>query len=301
MTTDNGNGKAAGSYSTRSIRRKRRTKAEMQTLREAIYETLAAYHPMTLRQLFYQLVVKDVVPKTQAQYSGTVCRLLVLMREDGTIPFEWIVDNTRWMRKPSSYASLGDMLDEAQQFYRRDLWAAQDAYVEVWRESDAIAGVLYEVTSQWDVPLMVAKGFSSLTFSQSAGAAIEDRGKPAFVYYFGDRDPSGVHIDRNILKRLKKYAPSIDIQFRRVAVTVEQVEAWNLPSKPPKKSDSRSKNFKGEAVELDSIPPDQLMVMVERCVTRHIDHEALERLQTVEAAERNTLRSMISGMKGGAA
>jgi len=88
-------------------------------------------------------------------------------------------------------------LEEMHKFYRRDLWANQDVYVEVWAESDSVAGIIADVTNEFDVPLMVCRGYSSTTFLYSAAQNIEAVGKPAYLYQVGDHDPSGVDIARN--------------------------------------------------------------------------------------------------------
>jgi hypothetical protein len=103
----------------------------MQAIRAALRSLLEADHPMTVRQVFYQLVSRGVVAKTENECRKTVGRLLVNMRMAGEIPFAWIADNTRWMRKPRSYASLEDALDNCARTYRRDLWGNQDVYVEI--------------------------------------------------------------------------------------------------------------------------------------------------------------------------
>jgi hypothetical protein len=211
------------------------------------------------------------------------------MRRDEQLPYDWIADNTRWQRKPRTYGSLEDALYATAQWYRRDLWADSEAYVEIWTEKDAIAGVVFEVTGKWDVPLMVSRGFSSISFLHSAAEAIADKDKPAFLYYFGDRDPSGVHIDRSIERELNVLAPDAEIHFRRIAVTEEQIEELSLPTRPTKKTDSRSKSFTGESVEVDAIPPRTLQRMVEDCIVQHVDQQRLERLKLVERAERETL------------
>jgi hypothetical protein len=131
----------------------------MQDIRTAIYDVLASDNPMTVRQVFYQLVSCAAIGKTEAGYKQTVIRLLTSMRRSGEIPFGWIADNTRWMRKPSTYASLREMLELSKETYRRAVWSNQDAYVEVWLEKDALAGVLYKETAPWDVPLMVTRGY----------------------------------------------------------------------------------------------------------------------------------------------
>src|SRR4051794_11140298 len=88
----------------------RRTKAQMRGIREVIYRVLTADHPMTVRQVFYRLVGEGVIDKTEGEYKSTVVRLLTDMRRAGDIPFGWIADNTRWMRKPRTYSSLTDAL-----------------------------------------------------------------------------------------------------------------------------------------------------------------------------------------------
>lgn len=125
-------------------RRGRRTTAEMDIIRGWIYATLRDDHPMTVRQVYYQLVSQGVIDKTEAEYKGTVCRLLVQMRRENPkalIPFDWITDHTRGVQKPQTFNSLTDMLQVARDGYRRALWANQDAYVQVWLEKDALAGV----------------------------------------------------------------------------------------------------------------------------------------------------------------
>jgi hypothetical protein len=92
-------------------------------------------------------------------------------------------------------------------------------YVEIWLEKDALSGVLYPVTSEWDVPLMVTRGYSSLSFLHEAAEAITDQGKPAYIYYFGGHDPSGRDITRATEAGLREFAPAAEIHFKRIAVT----------------------------------------------------------------------------------
>jgi hypothetical protein len=275
--------------------RQRRTKAEMQHIREAIVAELEAEHPMTDRQVFYRLVSLRVVDKTEAEYKQTVCRLLGEMRLAGEIPFSWIADNTRWMRKPRTYTGLQHFLELSAETYRRAVWTSQSNYVEVWLEKDALAGVLYQVTEEWDVPLMVTRGYASLSFLHSAAATIAEKKKPAYIYYLGDHDPSGVDIPRVVERRLCEFAPGADIHFETIAVTPSQIIRWDLPSRPTKPTDTRSKNFPGRSVEVDAIPPGQLRSLVAFYVQLHIDAETRQRLLAVEEAERETLARVAAG------
>jgi hypothetical protein len=261
---------------------------------------------MTVRQVFYQMVSRGAIDKTEGEYRKTVGRLLLSLRREHRISYDWIVDNTRWMRKPRTYTGLRDMLDQATRLYRRDLWQDQQDYVEVWLEKDALAGVLYAVTQDWGVPLMVVRGFSSETFLYSAAQAITDQiagGKCAHIYFFGDLDPSGLSITATVERRLRdmsremlKPPEAADhfFSFERVAVTREQVARWNLPTRPTKTTDTRSASFDGESVEVDAIPPGQLRDLVRECIEHHIDPDLLERTRQVEQAERESLANIVA-------
>ena len=284
------------SYRPRPTRR--RTRGQMETIREAIYRVTQAQHPMTVRQVFYQLVSIGAIEKAEAEYKQTVVRLLTLMRRSRELPFGWIADNTRWMRKPRTYSSVEELLQRTAQTYRRALWDNQPAYVEVWLEKDALAGVVYEETDPWDVPLMVTRGYPSLSYLFEAAETIAECGKPAYLYYLGDWDPSGVDITRSVERGVREFAPNAEIELERIAVTPRQVEELGLPTRPTKKTDTRSKNFSGESVEVDAIPPALLRALVRECIEKHVDRRTLARTRRIEAAERETLVAIQQQMQG---
>lgn len=273
-------------------RRKRRTKTEIDSIRQSIIEVLRIDTPMTVRQVFYQLVSLGVIEKSEAEYKGTVCRLLSTMRREGDVPFEWLADNTRWMRKPNSYSGLERCLEITASTYRRALWDDQDARVEIWLEKDALSGVLYRETEKWDVPLMVTRGYPSLSFLHSAAMDISATDKPTYLYYFGDHDPSGIDIPRKVEEDIREFVPWVDLNFERVAVLPEQIEAWNLPTRPTKRTDTRSKSFQGASVEVDAIPPARLREFVCDCIERHIDPHVLAETKRIERLERESLLSL---------
>lgn len=275
-------------------RARRRTKAEIEALRLAVLEVLADDNPQTCRSVFYRLVSHGVVPKTEHAYKNTVVRLLGLMRLEQEIPFGWITDGTRLRQKPRTHTSLGAALQRTRETYRRALWAELPVHVEVWSEKDAIAGVLVQETWAWDVPLLVCRGYPSLTYLMAAAREIESIAKPTFVYYFGDHDPSGVDISRNVRSRLEQFAPNAAIHFERVAVTPEQISRLGLPTRPTKQTDTRAKGFEGGSVEVDAIEPAELRRLARDCISQHIDPDVQERLAAVEAAERETLDSVLA-------
>jgi hypothetical protein len=254
-----------------------------------------------VRQVFYALTVLGAIDKNEKQYKSTVVRLLTEMREAEKLPFEWITDNTRLMRKPASFTSLKHCLESTANAYRRSLWADMPVHVEIWCEKDALAGVIFTETEVYDVPLMTARGYSSVTFLHTAAKDIQAGNKPAFIYHFGDLDPSGVDAARDIEAKLRRYAPRAEIHFERPAVTREQVEQWELPTRPTKMTDSRAKKFKGTSVELDAIPAAKLRELVRNCIEQHIDKKQLESAKAAEESERGFLISWTQLMKGAAA
>ena len=155
-----------------------------------------------------------------------------------------------------------------------------------------LAGVLYEVTAEYDIPLMVARGYSSITFLKESAEVISQRERLAYIYHFGDWDPSGQNAADNIEHRLREFAPGAEIHFEKVAVRPEQIAEWNLPTRPTKASDSRSVTWQGgDSVELDAIRPDLLRDLVRAVIEQHVDVQNLETLKVAEECERDLLRS----------
>ncbi len=277
-------------YQTSPIKRRRASKTEMEQRRQALFQIVSEMQPMTVRQVFYQATVKGIIDKTEAGY-GKVQRALVDMRRAGQLPYEWIADNTRWQRKPSTYRDPSEAVRSIAQFYRKDLWADADVHVEIWLEKDALAGVVIEVTSDFDVPLMVSRGYASLSFLHEAADAINHLGRTSHIYHFGDYDPSGQDAADKIEQDLRNFADGVDIHFYRVAVRPEQIEEWSLPSRPTKKTDTRAKGFGDISVELDAIEPDRLRELVRESIERHLPQDKFRILKVAEESERDLLQA----------
>jgi hypothetical protein len=272
---------------------------------------------MTVREVFYRLLAVRVIPKSEAEYKQTVCRLLAEMRRAGTVEYGMIADSTRWMRKPQTFDSVEDALRSTARLYRRNLWRDLPDYVEVWCEKDALAGVLVGVTDEYDVPLMVTRGYPSLTYLHDAAEQMAEqilRDKYVTVYYFGDYDPSGVDIRRNVEEQLGEFiqlrldarlAPLSQNEWDRfdfapVAVLPEQIEEYGLQTRPTKTTDTRARGFAAESVELDAIPPSDLRQLVRSVIEQHLPEGALDALHVAEASER-TILARIAETVGGAA
>lgn len=267
-------------------------------LRHAIVDAFEqTSKPVTVRQMYYLLTTRNAVDKTEAGYRR-VQRQLLLMRREDLIPYHWIADNTRWMRKPNTYNGLRDCLEESAQFYRAAVWRDLPDHVQVWCEKDALAGVLMKETARYDVPLMVTRGYSSETFAYESASDMQATGKDCFVYYVGDLDPSGWSASKDLQSKLEGFTDG-EVDFERIAVTPNQVIRWHLPSRPSKRSDTRHKAFEQEfgkdapSVELDAIPPDQLRDLVRAAIEYHIPRGHLEAMAIEEREARNTLETML--------
>jgi hypothetical protein len=282
-------------YQASPIRRTRATKAEVAARREALLDIIEAGRPMTVRQVFYQATVRGLVEKAESGYAKVQTDLTV-MRRAGDLPYDWLADNTRWQRKPRTFSSVEEALKETAKFYRKSLWDDADTYVEIWLEKDALAGVVYPVTSMFDVLLMVARGYASLWFLHTAAEYINELIVPSYIYHLGDFDPSGVNAGEKIEETLQEVAPDAEIYFERIAVTPEQIEEWGLPTRPTKTSDTRSKGFGAISVELDAIEPNRLRQLVQEAIVVHLPAAQFEVLKAAEESEREIISKLVGGL-----
>jgi hypothetical protein len=288
-------------YGTRPIKRTRRTKAEIEALDAALMEIVFTFSPVTVRQVFYQAVNRGLVPKDEAKGYRVVQRRLVALRASGGIPHGHIVDGTRYVHGSNRYANLEEFAAYAAGLYRKDYWDDSEVRVEVWLEKDALKGVLIPtVVQECGLGLYVTRGFASVTYLQEAAEMIEDDGRETYVYILTDFDPSGVVIAEKVEEELTKRAPLSDITVERLAVNREQIERWNLPTRPTKSSDTRARAFRRrygtDSVELDAIPPDEMRNLVRDAIDSHMEPWRLEQFRMVEREERETLRSMFGGV-----
>ncbi|MCZ6819149.1 MAG: hypothetical protein O7G31_06615 [Calditrichaeota bacterium] len=269
----------------RTIKRKRITKAEKDELMGAIMAELIAEHPQTVRHVFYCLCHLDTVGKTESGYRR-IQRLILTLRKTGEMPYSWISDGTRYRIKPNTFDSIADAIEETAMFYRRALWRDSGVYVEVWCESDSIAGVLQPVTEKYDVSLMSSRGFSSHTFLHQAATEMSYIGKPAYIYYVGDYDPSGKLIGDHILRQLREFAPDTHIEFERLLINRDQIDEYDLPTKPVKKNSHAGKFDDTRTVEAEAMPAGQTREILEKAILRHIEPAEIEVIEVAEKDER---------------
>lgn len=274
----------------------RRTKADIDGLKQSMLDIIAQHDELTIRHLFYLMVSQGLIAKTEAEYNNVVIRLALQMRRSGDIPFGKIVDGTRLYREPRTYGSVEEALRETARLYRRSYWRDADERVEVWCEKEAISGFLYDVTAPLGVPLMVTRGFSSESIVQSVANELECDWRPLTILFVSDLDPSGDIMPEDVIRRIRHYAPSANIALERVAVTREQVRLFKLPTRPTKRDGNRhAANFEGESVEVDAMPPDTLKDILRYHIENHMDRQQLQVLREAEASEREQLWMFTAG------
>ena len=266
-----------------------------QAILDAAVEVLRQHRPMTLRQAFYQLVSRQVIENTRSQYQA-LSRLLVQARLGSIIPWDWVEDRTRRPRKVSMWNGLSDFAETVRRAYRRDVWATQPGYLEVWLEKDALSGIFMDVLDPYGVTLNVGRGYDG--WDSIHNAALRFRGKEdASILYFGDFDPSGEDMVRSLRERLGELGAEPEIV--KCALTFEDVERYQLPPDFTKKTDSRREAFVAKygdvSVELDALPMAILRERLLEYVVAGMDIDALAVVRQAEQEDRDRLtRALVS-------
>lgn len=287
-------------YRAGTIKRERRTKLELLTLDGQIINEVLADHPQSVRHVFYRMTdprLDEPVEKSERGYRHVQDRV-VKLRRSGVIPYGWISDATRRGYFTPTYSGASDFVRRMAGLYRADVWANADVYCEVWCESRSIAGVIQPVCRDLAVSLYPAGGFSSLTLAYQSAleiARVAGR-KPVTVFYIGDFDPAGVLIDVAIERELRTHLPKdIDLSFERIGITEEQIEEYDLPTKPRKDSDQRARHV-AATVEAEAMPAHILCELLRDCVEGLLPDGALEAAKVAEQSEREGLRLLACNM-----
>lgn len=294
-------------YGARTInKRVRRTRAEIQELRDALLEIVEANEPVTVRGVFYLATSSGLVPKDNAKGYRPVQRELLKMRREGIIPWGYITDGSRTVYGANRYRNLDSYAQQVARNYRRDYWGDSSEYVEIWLEKEALRGVISPVViDEFGLDLYVTKGQPSATYLYEAAEDIAMDRRPTYVYVLSDFDPGGLRIFDRIKQELTDFVgDAAQLHIRRLALNPYQVRLYDLPTRPGKERDPQAaefaRRFGGGCVELDAIPPNTLRSLVREKLESHMDPEYLRQLKFAEQEERRGLRK-IQDLIGGAA
>lgn len=248
---------------------------------------------VTLRQLYYQFVARDIIPNKQAEYDR-LGSIVNDARLAGLIDWSHLQDRTRNLSSLPHWTEPGGVIRSAANSYHRDLWEGQDNYVEVWIEKDALVGVIEGVCEEWDVPFFSCRGYTSQSEMWAASQRlmrVEQSGRNTHIIHLGDHDPSGKDMSRDIEDRLLMFGSSADIT--RIALNMDQVEQYSPPPNPAKITDSRATayiaEYGTESWELDALNPDVLVDLIRDTIWEYLDRDIFEERKAQQETERTIL------------
>lgn len=284
-------------YQASPLKRHRATAAEMEDRARFFIAYSEAHGPVTVRGLYYQAEVAGLpgIDKTENGYNKVQAQVLNLRRK-GRLPYGQISDSTRYMRKPQTFDGWEDALQDCARIYRKDLWADTDVEVEIWIEKSALAGVIYPVTAEYDVPLMPTGGFTSETFAYEAVVRLRGSGRKLVVYSLYDFDRSGRDAARSLREKVVRFGGEygVTVEFNDLGLSEAHVRDLALPTRPPKRKTKADQRWQYDhAAELDAVPPDTMRQIVRDAIEAHLPVWRLEQLKAIEMAERETLMAFV--------
>lgn len=256
---------------------------------------------LSVRQLYYQLVARDLIPNTEQSYKR-VASIINDGRLAGLIDWDAIEDRNRDVQMRTRWDSGSHIMDAAARSFHMDMWDNQESRVLVIVEKAALAGVLEGVCNRYDVPLLAARGYPSVSIVreiaiQHIAPAIR-AGQTVTVLHLGDHDPSGIDMTRDLEERFTMFIEhEVDtgdvslFELDRIALTMEQIDERKPPPNPAKTTDARFgsyiKRYGRESWELDALDPNYLNNLVDAHIHRFIDDDrwqvATERVETIRA------------------
>lgn len=264
-----------------------------------IWEYAGQGYSLTLRQCYYQLVARGIIPNNQKSYKN-VGNLINDARLAGLIDWNSIEDRTRNLQKLSHWSSPEQIIGACADQYRRNLWETQDVYLEVWVEKEALSNVVGRVSNELDIPYFCCRGYVSQSEMWAASRRFIDyqqRGKHVVLLHLGDHDPSGIDMSRDIEERLKMFWVSEDgFTFKRIALSMEQIQTYSPPPNPAKTTDSRFisyiNQFGEESWELDALEPRVIHDLITSEVDTWVNHQRMEDVRDRSNDERQAIQNV---------
>jgi len=310
---------------------RQRTLEIIETANSIIEEYQAESYDLTLRQLYYQFIARDLFPEGRRwkwtgkrwikdpngtknappnyKWLGT---LINDGRLAGLIDWNSIVERTRQHEKNSHWDSPAEIIASAAEGYGIDTRVDQDLYIEVWVEKDALISVIERACQPLDVGYFSCRGYVSQSAMWRAACRITkqiDRTyyesemmglRNAVVLHLGDHDPSGINMTEDIQNRLDMFGAMVNVV--RIALNKEQVEKYQPPPNPVKQTDSRSGDYEieygDECWELDALDPRVITKLIEKHVQQRTDQFKRDALIEKQEADREKLQEISDNLQG---
>ena len=283
----------------RNIKLSKFNKDKLELINSIIQEYSNDGYIMTLRQLYYQLVSRDIIPNKQNEYTK-ISKLLKEGRMAGIIDWEAIEDRLRVPYLPYWNLDPKEAIEDTINQYRLNRQQGQKNYIEVWVEKDALSGVLKTVTEEYHVRLLVNRGYGSVTAIHDAYKRYKreiNQNKNIIILYLGDHDPSGVDMIRDISERITEMLEAKEIYNKfnvdSIALTMKQILKYNPPTNPAKLTDPRSKwyikKYGENSWEVDALDPKTLNNLVSSKIEKNIDMNLFKKMKEQEEIDKEKL------------
>ncbi len=269
-------------------------------IRTRCHAILEEIQPATVRAVCYRLFVEKLLPDMSKNSTAKVSRILTRAREEGVIPWAWIVDETRELERASQWSDPESFADSIRAAYRRDLWDQQPRRLEVWSEKGTMRGTLRPILDAYGVGFRVMHGFGSATAMMEIAAATKHDPTPRLVLYLGDWDPSGMHMSEvDIPARLTEYGARVDVV--RLALTADDLTRPDLVNTSFPASDKRKdpryrwfvETIGPKCWELDALSPVVIRDRIERAILAEIDADQWRHYQAIERIELGSLNDVM--------
>jgi len=258
---------------------------------------------LTLRQVYYQLVSRDIIPNRQNEYNK-ISRLLTEGRMAGLVDWDFIEDRLRQVDKPTTWNSPKSILRAAMNQFAYNRLKGQDTYVEVWVEKDALSQIVARSAHKYQVPVLVNRGYGSVSAIYNAYERFRDElydHEEAVIFYLGDHDPSGLDMIRDIQSRLREMLAYDDmdsqLEVKPIALTMDQIEHYQPPENPAKLTDTRAPDYVAEhgysSWEVDALEPSVLDEVITDSIESVIDVEMYEEIEEKEADVKERMGKLI--------
>jgi len=300
----------------------------LEKIKEILEEFAAQGITITLRQLYYQLVARDIIPNQVSEYTKLSC-LLTNARYNGNIDWDAIEDRVRVPTNPQIFEDIEEIIMVAMHSYKLDRWKGQEYYVELWTEKDALSSVISPLCKKWQISFIVNRGYTSASSIFESKQRLLDqvwKNKKCIILYLGDHDPSGLDMIRDIRERLEEfmnynkgirqenlessiphdYGENLNLtqdmidnylQVIPIALTQEQIKNYNPPPNFAKIKDPRAKDYIGTygntSWEVDALRPEVLQELIEKSILKYLDIEKFEQVKKKEKEDIEKLKERV--------
>lgn len=270
----------------REIKFRSESLIQIEHVNRIIREYDAKGYSLTLRQVYYQLVARDIIPNNERSYKN-LGNLISDGRISGLVDWSAIEDRTRNLRANSHWSSPSDIIQSVAYSFAYDKWEGQEYYVEVWVEKDALVGIVGQICGSLDIPFFSCRGYVSQSEMWVAAQRLERLAgnRELVIIHLGDHDPSGKDMSRDIVDRLETF--NVYPQFKRIALNMNQIEEYTPPPNPIKITDSRVvgyiKEFGHECWELDALQPEVIADLISDTVNEYRDLDLFNEQKEREA------------------